>query len=388
MITTEVGKIIKILSEHEGMQELQVEVNRSQEKAYHYTDWLPVRLKPGDWVRLNTTAVRLKLGTGGYHFVIGVEKAALPQIEMSEKLEGSFDDAGHMMKLRYTPLQRSVLAVEEESSRFHSIFKEKHRLDGAPVLIGELHSMLPIVACWLHDLQITLQPQRPVKLNYIMTDGGALPLQMSRHVRNLKQLGWLSTTITYGHAYGGEIEAMNKFTAMLASRWVAKGDISLATMGPGIAGTGTLLGHTGMEITELIHAVYAMGGRPIVIPRISFCDARDRHYGLSHHTKATLGKMALCSAILPLPDLPQQDQKQHLKAQLQAWNIEQQHEIHWIGNITSDRVRQALSDYPEVIKTMDRTFDEDEAFFMGVCAATQFAWEVAQRIIQSEQSDS
>ena len=53
---------------------------------------------------LNTTAVELSLGTGGYHFVIA----------NLNNLESNFTKGGHIMKLRYTPIQVKVDSVEEQ----------------------------------------------------------------------------------------------------------------------------------------------------------------------------------------------------------------------------------------------------------------------------------
>ncbi len=113
------------------------------------------------------------------------------------------------------------------------------------------------------DSRRWLKAQKPeLRIAYIMSDGGALPLAYSRHVAILKQLSWLSGTVTYGQAYGGDLETMNKFTACIAARHILKADLIIACMGPGIAGTGTPLGHTGIEVGELINCVHQLGGKP------------------------------------------------------------------------------------------------------------------------------
>ena len=45
-------------------------------------------------------------------------------------------------------------------------------------------------------------------------------------------------------------------------------------MGPGIAGTGTKYGFTGIEQGPILDAVQKLGGMPISIPRISFADLK------------------------------------------------------------------------------------------------------------------
>lgn len=364
----------------------------SNAKAIHYTDTLP-QVEVGDRVLLNTTAVDLQLGTGGYHFVYAVLNR-VEEIPLSHREHKPQD--GHMIKLRYTPQQRSVLAAEEQASPYHNMFTKQQSLDGIPVLIGELHSMLPIVLSWLHYLQLNQENNddgtRPMGLSprvvYIMSDGGALPLSFSNHVCTLRELGWLHGTITYGQAYGGELETMNKFTALIAARHIMQADIVIVTMGPGIAGTGTLLGHSGIEVGELVNAVGLLAGLPIVIPRISFADSRERHQGLSHHTLTSLFSIAMKSAILPLPLDMEPSYKSVLEQQLHSYkrNTEDlsqfqpqskphQHHVEWIQGISIEAVRESLDLYRAPITSMGRGIDEDVCFFQGVCAAAQFAWD-------------
>ncbi|MCA1596785.1 MAG: DUF3866 family protein, partial [Chloroflexi bacterium] len=61
----------------------------------------------GDRVLLNTTAVDLHLGTGGFHFIIAI-------LGGSGEGEPEADPvSGHLMKLRYTPHQCRVQVAEE-----------------------------------------------------------------------------------------------------------------------------------------------------------------------------------------------------------------------------------------------------------------------------------
>jgi hypothetical protein len=46
-----------------------------------------------------------------------------------------------------------------------------------------------------------------------------------------------------------------------------------------------------LVVAEAANVAAALGGRSVVAPRVSFGDARPRHRGLSHHTRAAL---ALC----------------------------------------------------------------------------------------------
>ncbi len=88
------------------------------------------------------------------------------------------------------------------------------------------------------------------------------------------------------------MECTNIYTGLIAAKEVLKGDITIITMGPGIVGTGTKYGFSGIEQGQIIDAVNTLGGNPIVVPRISFRDLRERHKGMSHHTRTILSEIA------------------------------------------------------------------------------------------------
>ncbi len=65
-------------------------------------------------------------------------------------------------------------------------------------------------------------------------------------------------------------------------------DAVVAGIGPGIVGTGTLVGHGGMVVAEALSAASELGGRAVLALRISERDPRERHRGVSHHSRAAL----------------------------------------------------------------------------------------------------
>jgi hypothetical protein len=365
MMKREEGRVSSVISVREGLQVVSVIMRRSGEekRAVHYTDNSPLLL-PGDVVVLNVTAEELGLGSGGYHIV-------LPADTMNSDFPAADLAGGHIMKLKYTPLQRSVLAMEEENSRFHAIFQGEKHLEGMPVLLGELHSMLPVALCWLRyrEQQSNQVFKKAKNVSYIMTDGGALPLAWSQHAAQLEAMGWLQSTITYGQAYGGKLEAVNKFSALIAAKHVAKADLCLVMMGPGIVGTGTRYGYSGIEVGELVNAVYALGGTPVVIPRLSFADERPRHRGISHHTLTALELAARCPAVVPLPILTGEEQS----------IIEEQsnrldpHRLRMMPSARVEQIAESFCSYPLPITSMGRGLWQDLAYFQGVCAAVDCA---------------
>ena len=178
MLSYKEASIVKIYEEDENITYVEVEIDGSNWKAINYNK-LTGKVNIGDTVIVNTTA------------------------------------------------------AEEENSPYHEAFLNFKSLDGHLFILGSLHSMLaPIVA-------IMKYLDEDIKINYIMTDGGSLPIDFSNTVRDLKSKKLIENTITIGHAFGGDLECTNIYTGLIAAKEILKGDISIITMGPGIVGTGT-----------------------------------------------------------------------------------------------------------------------------------------------------
>ncbi|WP_139489268.1 DUF3866 family protein [Brevibacillus dissolubilis] len=345
----------------------------------------------GDIVILNTTAVDLRLGTGGYHFILAKKQDFTDSDEYPT-------DWGHIIKMRYTPWQLAVDAVEEQGSPYHELFcDETLTLERTPVLIGELHSLLPMLALSLHHLAGKL------RIAYVMPDGAALPIAWSRHVHQLKEAGLIDCTVTVGHAWGGDYEAVNLHTGLLAAKHLAQADIILCILGPGVVGTGTPLGFSGMQLAEMIHAVSLLEGIPVVVPRISFAEARERHRGISHHTRTVLKKFALTQAVVPIPLLGKQSSDQEIRCDLQSGlgkeddhdcmpddlqqdprnqliqqqaaqaGLSDRHHVHYVTAPTVEELAIIQQTYPEPITTMGRDLWRDPSPFQTAYAAAKMA---------------
>ena len=65
-------------------------------------------------------------------------------------------------------------------------------------------------------------------------------------------------------------------------------DAVVCSVGPGIVGTGTRLGHGALSLAEAANVANALGGRPVLAVRSSDADPRERHRGVSHHVRAVL----------------------------------------------------------------------------------------------------
>jgi hypothetical protein len=349
MLLRELGSVIDIVSEGVGVAEIKVEIGQRIEKAINYNTFTgPITI--GDRVILNTTAQHLGLGTGGYHFVMHI----------LDRNPGVIYKPGHIMKLRYTPFQFACLSVEEQASPFHEIMKKAEEIKHVPVICGSLHSMLPAAVAAVKE-----RAGWKTRITYVMTDGAALPLELSKLVKTLRQNGLLDNTVTTGHAFGGDLEAVNIYSGILAARHVLRADVIIVCMGPGIVGTGTRFGFSGIELGEIINAVSVLKGIAIAIPRLSFSDTRPRHRGVSHHTLTALGKVAQNPAVLALPYLTRR-QYLFVREQLQVGGVWQKHKIKIADGEKAFHVLQQLAIN---IETMGRGLQEEKLFFAAAAAA-------------------
>lgn len=336
MIRLRRARVLSVAAAHPGLRDLTVELDGSEVPAVAY-DALTGLLEPGDTVIVNTTAVELGLGTGGVHFVVAVS-------ERDVVVEGS----GHAVKARYTPLQVAVQVAEEGDL--------PDDLGGMPVVVAGLHSALAPAALGVRAAAAD------ARIAYVMTDGGALPIAFSRTVPALRAAGLIATTITCGQSFGGDLEAVTVYGGLAAAR--AHADVAIVAMGPGNLGTASRLGFALIETAAIVNAVASLGGRPIVVPRLSFADRRERHRGISHHTLTAM-ELALARATIVLPRL-EPDRDAHVRAQL--GRLDEKHDI-----VTVDVDEGALSDAPVDLRSMGRGYADDPDMFRAAAAAGAYA---------------
>lgn len=353
MIRKRVGVVSAVLAAGGPMSRLEVFSEGCAVTALNY-EALTGPARPGDLVLLNNTALHLGLGTGGADFIYHNFSAPLTP----------FSGNGHIMKLRYTPWQVRVLSCEEEEAGFQERLARFQSLEQMPVLIGELHSMLAPAAA-------VIKFYRPAcRLIYLMSDGGALPAAFSRTLAELKAKGLITGSITCGQAFGGDLEAVNLYSALAAAREILHADLVIISMGPGNVGTGTPLGFSGMEVGEHINRVNALGGTPLVIPRISFADRRTRHVGISHHTLTALSVAALSPAWLVLPRT-RGLQLRRMFAQLAHHGLQRRHRILVRPSPPVEAIMKQFDLSPA--ESMGRRFRDDPLFFGAAGAAAAVA---------------
>lgn len=311
---------------------------------------------PGDRVLLNTTALDLGLGTGGYAFVV-----ALP-----DRLPPDEPLPGHIMKARYTPLQTAVASADEQGSPHHGVLADADWIDGMPVVAADLHSALPAILAGFFDGTDRADSPAP-RAVYLMTDGGALPGQFSMTVAGLREAGWLAGTVTAGQAFGGDLETVTVHSGLLAARHVLGADLAIVAQGPGNLGTGTRWGYSGVAAGEAVNAAAVLGGRPVASLRLSDADPRDRHQGISHHSLTAYGRVALAAADVVVPDLPGPFGE---RIAAEAAPLGARHRLVTVG---TGGLEEALRDCPVRLSTMGRGLDGDLAYFLAAAAAGRHA---------------
>lgn len=354
-----------------GAVEIEVTVNGAPVRALAYPE-LTGRPEPGDRVLLNTTALDLGLGTGGYALVVALPDALPPDPP----------GTGHLIKARYTPLQACVLGADEQGSPYHEVLRDADDLGGMPVVVADLHSALPaVLAAFYAERKAAASAAAPPgavppgavppgaapRVVYVMLDGGALPAWFSRTAAALRDAGWLAGTVTVGQAFGGDLEAVTLHSGLLAARHVLGAELAVVSQGPGNLGTGTRWGFSGVASGEAVNAAAVLAGRPVASLRISGADQRDRHRGISHHSLTSYGRVALARADVVVPDLPGELGAQVVAA---AAPLAARHRL---VRVSVAGLHEVLRACPVQLSTMGRGLDEDLAYFLSAAAAGRHA---------------
>ena len=322
-------------------QPLVVEVGGERRPAWA-DEALVGETRVGDEVVVNVAALDLGLGSGGFDVV---------HVNLSRGLDDAPSDRAHVMKLNYSSLQHPVEPVERgvEASDDGGGVEAARR--AVPVLILPLHGHLA-PAAWA-----AAQAAPELALGYVQTGGGALPGSLSRDVAQLRERGLLSGHVTAAPAYGGEREALSTVGALDAAATVLGWDAVLVGPGPGMIGSETELGHGGMVTLDSAHAALSLGMPTLISPRLSASDPRDRHRGLSHHTRTVLD-LLLASVEVAMPEA----HPEAIAALEEACA-----DRHRLKPAPTDLAGYAVSGLPAT--TMGRELDEDRLFFAAPLSA-------------------
>jgi Protein of unknown function (DUF3866) len=328
---------------------LEVEVEGERRRAWSDTALLG-EMREGDEVVVNTAAVDLDLGSGGFDVV---------HVNLTRGLEGGGEGDAHVMKLNYTSLQQPVDPIERPNSRFLSPeIEDKGTTRSTPVAVLPLHGHLA-PAAWAAS-----QAWPGLRVGYVQTGGGALPGSLSRDVKQLRERGLLAGHITAAPAYGGEHEALSVVGALDAGATDLGWDAILIGPGPGIIGSDTTYGHGGMASLDNAHAALSLGLPTLISPRLSSSDPRPRHQGLSHHTRTVL------QLLLAQVDVAVPEGEPEVAEALEAFP-------HRVQQLPTDLDGYAAADLPTT--TMGRSLEDDPLFFKAALASGTLLARVARQ---------
>jgi hypothetical protein len=316
------GRVTAVVERLEGL--VRAEVDGAPCVAYPRLTG-PVAI--GDDVVVNVQARALGLGSGGFDVLYA---------NLTRGLELAGEPGAHVMTLPYTPMQSAARHAEEDGTLTDT-------LAGTPVVCCSLHSQLaPVCAALGEGLRVA----------YVQVAGGALPVSLSDAVRALKRRRLLETAIAAAPCLDGDVQCVGVVSALA---WAgANGfDAVVCAVGPGVVGTGTRLGHGGLAAALAANAASALDASPVLAARVSELDTRERHRGVSHHTRAVV-ELCLGTVTVAWPaglDAP-------------PW-LEPRHEVDVSG------WREACAGLP--LEHMGRGPDEDPSFFAAAFAAGALA---------------
>jgi Protein of unknown function (DUF3866) len=293
----------------------------------------------GDDVIINVEARDLNLGSGGFDVV---------HVNLTRGLDGKGMPGAHVMKLNYTSLQHAVIPAEGRELQIPL---------KRPVGVFQLHGQLAPVAWALAEARAGL------RVGYVQTAGGALPGGMSDAVRQLLNRDLLAGHTTAAPAYGGAQEAITTAGAIHDGLTEEGWDVALVGPGPGILGSGSALGHGGIVALDSAHVALSLGCPTFLTARMSSGDPRERHRGLSHHTRTVL-ELLLKPVTLPVPPGARLfGELDGIGPALDAARAKG----HDVVEATVDVEGYRASGLPT--RTMGRTLDEDRLFFAAALAA-------------------
>jgi hypothetical protein len=333
-----------------GTHPLQVVLAGERRRAWA-DEALLGEMREGDEVVVNVAAIELGLGSGGFDVV---------HVNLTRGLEGAVTSGEHVMKLNYTSLQHPVAPVEADPERRSSGPKAFR------VLVVPLHGHLA-PAAWA-----AAEARPGLEIGYVQTGGGALPGNLSRDVRALRERGLLAGHIAAAPAYGGEHEALSTVGAIDAARDLGW-DAVVVGSGPGIIGSNTEFGHGGVVAVESAHAALSLKLPTLISPRLSCSDPRERHLHLSHHTY-TLLELLLAPVEVAVPEGEGIEGVAEARDRLETATAQ---DGHTLSAAPVDLDGYAAAGLPT--STMGRTIAEDSLFFAAPLAAGRVLAEPARR---------
>jgi hypothetical protein len=337
---------------------LEVEIGGERRRAWA-DPALVGEMQVGDEVVVNTEALDLGLGSGGFDIV---------HVNLTRGLDHLGSGGSHVMKLNYTPLQHPVEPVEATPEEAPARPERP-----TAVLVIPLHGHLA-PAAWA-----AREAGPELRIGYLQTAGGALSGRLSIDVVRLRDGALLDGHVTAAPCFGGEHEAISLVGGLHAAATKLEWDAVIAGPGPGILGSASRYGHGGMAALDTAHAALALGLPTLISPRLSSSDPRPRHRGLSHHSAAVLA-LLLATVRVAAPEVEAAgwaDSAERADEDALDALIEVCRDRHDIDVQAVDLDGYAASGLPT--RTMGRELGEDPLFFAAALAAGQALAALAAR---------
>lgn len=324
---------------------MEVEVDGERRRAWADAAMVG-EFEVGDELILNTAAVDLGLGSGGFDVV---------HVNLTRGLDaGDVPPGVHVMKLNYTSLQHAVEPIEAPAG---ARARPARRM---PVVVLPMHGHLAPVA-WA-----AAQGGGGRRIGFVQAGGGGLPGSLSGDVRELRERGLIADHVTVAPCFGGEQEAISLIGALHAAAEQLGWDAAIVGPGPGILGSETRYGHGGMAALDGAHAALALGLPTTLSPRMSAADQRPRHRGLSHHTRSVL-ELLLSGVEVPVPEGVEEMWPEGDCPDAQSMLADACSDRHRASMFEVDLDGYAASGLPT--RTMGRSLGEDRLFFAAPLAA-------------------
>lgn len=365
MLSLETGRVIEIIYMDDKLQILNIENEKQPliEKAINYI--LETGLcSVGDLVVINTIGNRLELGTGGYNLIY------LNMSNKSKEEQVPDRKQGHIIKMKYTPGQIRVKAIEE-SIEYKKIFAKKTKLLPKPVIYTILHSMIsPLVKSIKYVKPDTI-------ITCVYTYGGAMNANNSFTLKKLRASGAINSVITTGECYGGDYEAINIATGILFGFNRLNSDIIIVCCGPGVAGSSTYYGYSTFDFIGPIYITKLLGLCPVLVPRISMADNRERHMGVSMQSISILQNLDFSVHLPVYRDNEDLEEFRYIYNQLIKYEIIHKHKVQFIDDVI---IKKSIDYISGETRVMGRSYIEDPWFFYNCSCTGVYSVELLNKI--------
>ena len=228
----------------------------------------------GDEVLVNVQARELELGSGGFDLLYA---------NLTRGLELPVDAAAHVMALPYAPGQWAVRHAEED---------------------GELAAALegrPVVLCTVHSRSCRSARGSPACGSPIFRWPAArCRSALSDALRALRARELVVSTASVAPCFGGDVRCVSVASARCGRP--ADHDVACARWARASSAPERVSATAAVSLAEAANVASALGGVPILAQRVSSADERERHRGVSHHTRAVLD-LALGDVVIAPADL-------------------------------------------------------------------------------------